>query len=90
MAAHMSHESGLLSAADLKRIVRLIERLGLPTYVEQVPPQSLLEHMRIDKKVLGGRIRLVLLQHIGTAVVTADYDQQLLLRTLEGQPADVS
>ena len=83
MAAHMSHESGLLSAADLKRIVRLIERLGLPTYVEQVPPQSLLEHMRIDKKVLDGRIRLILLRAIGQAFVTAEYDESRLLHTVE-------
>ena len=83
MAASMSHESGLLGAADLDRVIRLVERLGLPTHIAEVRPQALLEHMRIDKKVLEGRIRLVLLRAIGQAFVTADYDESRLRRTLE-------
>jgi 3-dehydroquinate synthase len=47
-----------------------------------VEPAELLEHMRIDKKVLGGRLRLVLLRRIGAAFVTGDYPQAALARTL--------
>ena len=42
----------------------------------------MLEHMRIDKKVLGGRLRLVLLRGIGAASVSADYPAAALERTL--------
>ena len=83
MAARMSHESGFLGTADLDRVISLIERLGLPTHVPELQPQAMLEHMRIDKKVLDGRIRLVLLRGIGQAFVTADYDEGRLRRTLE-------
>jgi 3-dehydroquinate synthase len=38
--------------------------------------------MRIDKKVLGGRVRLVLLRAIGDAFLTADYPPAALTRTL--------
>jgi 3-dehydroquinate synthase len=38
--------------------------------------------MRIDKKVLAGRLRLVLLRRIGDAFVTADYPVPALQRTL--------
>ena len=38
--------------------------------------------MTLDKKVLGGQIRLVLLQSIGDAVVTADYPDHLLIDEL--------
>jgi 3-dehydroquinate synthase len=38
--------------------------------------------MRIDKKVVGGRLRLVLLRAIGTAFLTADYPEAALARTL--------
>ena len=61
---------------------RLVERAGLPTRVASVSPGVALEHMRIDKKVLGGRVRLVLLRGIGEAVVTADYPQAALTRVL--------
>jgi len=39
--------------------------------------------MQMDKKVLAGRVRLVLMQGLGRAVVTADYAQAALDATLE-------
>jgi 3-dehydroquinate synthase len=83
MAASASVESGLLAAADSERIRALIERAGLPTHLPSVTPAAALEHMRMDKKVLDGRLRLVLLRRIGEAVVTADYPPAALTRTLE-------
>jgi 3-dehydroquinate synthase len=82
MAAAMSSECGLLAASEVERVRRLVERAGLPTRVASVSPGVALEHMRIDKKVLGGRVRLVLLRGIGEAVVTADYPQAALTRVL--------
>jgi 3-dehydroquinate synthase len=38
--------------------------------------------MGMDKKVLAGRVRLVLLESLGHAVVTSDYPQALLDATL--------
>jgi 3-dehydroquinate synthase len=38
--------------------------------------------MAVDKKVLSGRLRLVLLRGIGDAVVTGDFDPQALQATL--------
>jgi len=78
----MSRECGLLTSAEAGRIVRLLERAGLPTRIASVTPAAALEHMRIDKKVLGGRLRLVLLRGIGTAYLAADYPPAALERTL--------
>jgi len=47
-----------------------------------VSAQAMQEHMRIDKKVLGGRLRLVLLRGIGQAFLSADYPAPALERTL--------
>jgi 3-dehydroquinate synthase len=82
MAASMSRESGFLSAEELERVTRLVARAGLPTHVPNVKPDTALEHMRIDKKVQAGRIRLVLPRGIGTAFVTAEYAEPALRRTL--------
>jgi 3-dehydroquinate synthase len=83
MATTMSHECGLVSAQDLTRLQRLLERTGLPTRIDGVTPSEALDHMRIDKKVKGGRIRLVLLRAIGDSFVTADYSEPALQRTLD-------
>ena len=82
MAAAMSQESGLLSAADCERVRRLVARAGLPTRIDSVSPTAALGHMALDKKVLGGRLRLVLLRRIGEALVSADYPAAALERTL--------
>ena len=82
MAADMSVECGLLPRAEAARISRLVERAGLPLHIGTVTPEAALEHMRIDKKVLGGRLRLVLLRRLGEAFVSADYAPAALTRTL--------
>jgi 3-dehydroquinate synthase len=38
--------------------------------------------MSIDKKVIGGKLRLVLLKNMGEAIVTGDFRQDLLSETL--------
>lgn len=82
MAAAMSHECGLIEADLVDRLRRLLERVGLPVKIDGVPPGVALEHMRIDKKVQSGRMRLVLLRSIGDSFVTADYSEPALQRTL--------
>jgi 3-dehydroquinate synthase len=82
MAAAMSAECALMSAAEAGRVRRLIERAGLPVHAASLSPAAVLEHMAIDKKVLGGRLRLVLLRGIGAAFLTADYPAAALTHTL--------
>ncbi|CRW99789.1 3-dehydroquinate synthase [Pseudomonas aeruginosa] len=64
-------------------VARLLRRAGLPV----VPPaemtaEDFMEHMAVDKKVLDGRLRLVLLQGLGNAVVTGDFPREILDATL--------
>src|SRR5262249_14654000 len=83
MAATMSRASGFISADLVERLRRLLERTGLPTEARDLRADTVLEHMRIDKKVKGGRIRLVLLRAVGSSFVTAEYPDAALRRTLE-------
>ena len=83
MALEMSHRLGWLTKAELDRGIRLLAAAKLPV----VPPQEMnaehfLEHMAVDKKVLDGRLRLVLLQGLGGAVVTAEFPREILEETL--------
>jgi len=43
--------------------------------------------MAVDKKVLDGGLRLVLLKELGRAILTDDFDQVQLRKTLNEQPA---
>ena len=84
MAADLSRRLGWLHQEPLDRIRALLIRAHLPCYAPAtLSPERVLELMAVDKKVLAGRIRLVLLKAIGTAIITADYPAAMLLETLE-------
>ncbi|WP_439886526.1 3-dehydroquinate synthase [Pseudomonas sp. MBLB4123] len=83
MALEMSRRLGWISTADRDRAVRLFQAAGLPVVPPaDMAPDDFLEHMAIDKKVLDGRLRLVLLRQLGEAVVTGDYPHEILHATL--------
>lgn len=83
IAADMSHRLGWLDASQSARVVELITRLGLPVDPPRIGAQRARELMGLDKKVLDGRIRLVLLRALGDAVVTSDYPAEVLAATLQ-------
>lgn len=79
MALHMSHLLGWLSEQERDRGIRLISRAGLPVApLASMSEQDFMNHMRLDKKVQDGQLRLVLLRPLGQAVVTADYPAHVL------------
>lgn len=82
MAADLSMRRGDISAIDFKRIVDLLNRANLPTKAPQdMTAEQFVELMGVDKKVLDGRLRLVILASLGEAIVTSDIDRALLLQT---------
>ncbi len=83
MALEMSMRLGWIAEAERDRGIRLLQRAGLPIVPpECMQPEDFLRHMAVDKKVLDGCIRLVLLRSIGGAVVTGEYPREILQATL--------
>ncbi|OZB04514.1 MAG: hypothetical protein B7X58_14720 [Marinobacter sp. 34-60-7] len=71
MAADLSLREGWINRADRDRAAALIRRARLP---ERAPssmrPEDFMELMAVDKKNVDGRLRLVLLNALGDAVIT--------------------
>jgi 3-dehydroquinate synthase len=79
MAADLSARAGLIGAADVRRVRELIARAGLPVAgPAEMSAQRYLELMAVDKKAAHGRVRYVLLEGIGRAVVRADPGERLV------------
>ena len=79
MAAHLSHALGWLKDADVERTTALIRRAGLPWEpFSGVDPGEMRKLMQADKKVLSGRLRLILLREIGTAEIVDEVDEAML------------
>ena len=85
MAAGFSARLGQLAGADVARIAALFATLKLPTSPPKIGADEFLAAMSIDKKVIAGEIRLVLLRDIGSAEVTADYPSADLAALLAEQ-----
>lgn len=83
MACEMSVRLGWLGKSWCKRATDLIRQAGLPVGPpESMTSESFMAHMSVDKKVLNGGLRLILLKDCGSAEVTSDFDQQALHLTL--------
>jgi 3-dehydroquinate synthase len=82
MAADLSARQGWLTGSQAKRIKAAVEAFGLPVVAPSIDPDDMLSAMSIDKKVVNGRLRLVLSRAIGEAAVTEDVDELALRATL--------
>ena len=82
MAADLSSRWGELPRDQARRIKELIARAGLPVTPPTVSDDAMLEAMGMDKKVVDGRIRLVLTDAIGSAALTDRAPEDAIRRTL--------
>ncbi|GAC1310649.1 MAG: 3-dehydroquinate synthase [Steroidobacteraceae bacterium] len=82
IAASLSHRLGLIDAAAKNRIRALLAKAALPLEAPRIGGGKALELMQMDKKVLAGSVRLVLLERLGRAIVTGDYSRAALDATL--------
>ncbi|MEM7627010.1 MAG: 3-dehydroquinate synthase [Planctomycetota bacterium] len=72
-AASFSVNRGLCDASVLERTISGCEAVGLPTKAEHLAPDAiLLKTMAMDKKVKGGKIRLVLPTAVGQVTIIDD------------------
>lgn len=82
MAADLSHRMGWISLEDLECTKKIISRAQLPIVCPKIPLDDFLAYMAHDKKVLNGQLRLVLLQQLGKAVITRDFDVELMQQAI--------
>ncbi len=83
MAADMSCRLGWIDDNKVNKINDLIKRAALPAS----PPESMsgddfMGLMSVDKKVLDGKMRLVLMKDIGHSIISDDFDPTALKATL--------
>lgn len=83
VATDLSQRLGLIERSARQRVQDLLARAGLPVETPRIGAARAFELMQMDKKVLAGTVRLVLLEKLGHAVVTGRYERAALAATLE-------
>lgn len=83
VALDLSVRMGWINANEISRLRDLLEKLGLPVTVpNDMTERQFLDIMAVDKKVLNGKLRLVLLKSIGCAIVTEDAPQEKIVESI--------
>ncbi len=83
-AADLSARLGKITWAQVQELKQLLRQANLPVQgPKDMTVEDYLSRMAVDKKVLDGRIRLVLLEAIGQAWITSDTPKELLEQTLK-------
>jgi len=82
IATDLSLKLGMIEPAARARVRALLAQSGLPTEAPRIGAALARKLMRMDKKVLAGAVRLVLLAALGEAVVSGDYAEAPFAATL--------
>ena len=82
-AAQLAANLGMFSETDFQRQRVLLERAKLPlVFPPDLAPEALCDAMYLDKKTLGGKLRLILPTRIGEVAIRDDIDDQHVLEAI--------
>lgn len=82
-ACRLSKNLNLLNEKDAAAIIHLIKKAGLPSKLPTIKPREILKTMSFDKKAKEGKLRFVLIEHIGKTKIVSDVPRQAILKILE-------
>lgn len=68
-ASILSYMRGYLKKSECQRVIELLENWGLPTGIGELSVPDIMVTCRLDKKARSGKMRFVLLENLGSAMV---------------------
>ncbi len=84
LAAELSSDMGLITKVDVERVRNLLQRARLPIQAPaQMDSNQFINLMAVDKKVLDGQMRLVLMRALGESVITSDARSEQIIAMLD-------
>lgn len=82
-AAMLSREMGILDDGALNRIKVLLEKVKLPTSVDGLSANKIINSLKVDKKIREGKIRFVLPKKVGKVEIRDDVPIPTVRRVLK-------
>lgn len=87
MALELSHDLGWLSLAEVQFAEQLFQRANCPVDLSDcavaLTPAAIRAAMQRDKKVRAGKVKLILLEKLGKALIRDDIDEALILAAIQ-------
>ncbi len=83
LAGKLACQEGFLAENDLKQLIDLLEKLELPTKLNnKLDPLAIYSAMLMDKKIINEKVRLILPTKIGNAEIFEDIQKDSILKIL--------
>jgi len=73
--ARISNRLGKLGSSQVNRLQKVIGKAGLPTQIPDLRTEELIQAMKHDKKITGGRLKFILPSRIGEVFITDEVSQ---------------
>lgn len=84
MAAKLSVLEGFITNKNMQQVEQLLQKARLPTTINsKINHQDFMDAMSVDKKVINGVIRLVLMKKLGQAFISDYYQAHSLEQTIK-------
>ncbi len=81
-AAYLSMTQQNITQKEYEDIVSTILSFGLPVTVDGLAPDDILNATKSDKKMIGSKIKFVILNRVGEAVIYTDFSSSDLLSAI--------
>lgn len=75
----LSHRLGYLTQEEIQEALALLTAYGLPVSVSGLEPKKILAAMKSDKKMVGSKIKFIILQAMGEAAIYRDFTDEDLM-----------
>lgn len=82
-AAKLSHEMAYCSEEVVRRLKRLLEKVGLDTLLPAFPAEIFIESMSHDKKAQNKNIKFILVRDIGSIEIVDRVEESVLSKLLD-------
>ncbi|MDX9715062.1 MAG: 3-dehydroquinate synthase [Dissulfurispiraceae bacterium] len=80
--SRISCSMGLLNTDQLRRIEDLIKSYNLPVSLpEGISLKNLVKHMQLDKKTVGGRVKFILPESIGSVRIETGVSEEIIMKS---------
>lgn len=81
-ASYISYERGNITKEELDEIISLIKEYELPVTITNLDYKDIIEASKHDKKMEAGKIKFILLEQIGKAVIDESVTEDEMRRAL--------
>jgi 3-dehydroquinate synthase len=81
-AAYLSCDKGLITNEELEDIIQVIKDFELPTKISKLDPNDIVIASKNDKKMEAGKIKFVLLNEVGNAIIDDTITDDDMLKAL--------